>query len=443
MKRTFSILALVLLALPAMADVFGSGAPFTTNNDDTCDVAVLPAATLLLPRFEVDTDNPAGKTTLVTIANVSNVDQIARMTLWTEYGYPVITFNIYLTGYDVQALNLFDIIERGIIAPDAGTGTDIVDRGDFSDVNTALDLTMCDRLPGQLDDTYIDRMQDAFTLGKVDPLGTVIPGCATVGRPHDNAVGYVTVDVVGRCGFHLPSESEYFQTDIRYDNVLTGDYQDLDSTQNFAQASPLVHIRAMPEGGTSSTRTGSAFRVNFERTFYDHYAPASHSDGRQPLPATFGARWIEGGPLNFETYYKIWREVRTGAGATCAQYGANANLPVRDVVVFDENENFAALADDGQLNLSGASLLSVSDDDMPQMTNGAVSGWTYFNLDADAEDDEATQNWVLVSMRSQGQYSVDFEATALGNGCMPERGVSEATVGDGGITIGPAPNENP
>jgi hypothetical protein len=259
-----------------------------------------------------------------------------------------------------------------------------------------------------------------------------------VGRPHDNAVGYATIDVVGNCGFSQPHQAPYFRTDIRYDNVLTGDYQDIDSTQHFAQASPLVHIRAMPEGGTPSTRTGSAFRVNFERTFYDHYAPASHSDGRQPLPATFGARWIEGGPLSFETRYKIWREVRTGPDATCAQYGANGNLPVREVVVFDENENFAALADGGQLNLSGTSLLSVSDDDMPQMTNGAVSGWTYFNLDADEEDDQATQNWVLVSMRSQGQYSVDFEATALGNGCTPERGVSEATAGDGGITIGPA-----
>ena len=442
MKRTLSILALLLLAVPAMADVFGSGAPYTTNNDDTCDVAVLPAATLLLPRFEVDTNNPAGVTTLFTISNVTNVDQVARVTLWSEYGFPVISFNIFLTGYDVQAINLFDIIERGIIAPDAGTGEDIVDRGEFSDVNSTLDLTRCDRLPGQLDDAYIDRMQDAFILGKIDPLGTALPGCPVVGAPHDLATGYATIDVVANCDFHQPHESQYFRADIRYDNVLTGDYQHVVSTQNFAQASPLVHIRAMPEGGTASTRTGSAFRVNFERTFYDRFAPATHSDGRQPLPATFGARWIQGGPLNFETYYKIWREVRTGEDSDCPDYAGNATLPVREVVVFDENENFAALADDSELHLAGTSLLSVSDDDMPQMTNGAVSGWTYLNLDADEDDDEATQNWVLVSMRSQGQFSVDFEATALGNGCTPARGVSEATA-DGGITIGPAPDVNP
>jgi hypothetical protein len=38
---------------------------------------------------------------------------------------------------------------------------------------------------------------------------------------------------------------------------------------------------------------------------------------------------------------------------------------------------------------------------MPQITNGAVSGWTYFNLDIEPEDEEAAQNWVIVSMRSQ------------------------------------------
>ena len=440
MKRLLRILALLLLAIPATAATFPNGGPSTTNNDDTCDLSTLPAATLLLPHFEVDTSSPGGRTTLFTITNVTNVDQIARVTLWTDYGFPVITFNVFLTGYDVQAINLYDIIERGIIAPDAGTGTEVHDRGDFSDPNNSADLTMCDRLPGQLDHAYIRRMQAAFLEGVVPALGT-LPGCNDVGGEHEFATGYATIDVVGNCGFSQPNEQPYFRTDIRYDNVLTGDYQQVDSQQNYAQANPLVHIRAMPEGGIPG-RTGNDNRVNFERTFYSRYAPSTHNDARQPLPSTFGARWIQGGPLQFETFYKVWREVRTDRTAVCADYQHNDNMPVREVVVFDEAENYVTLADNETLGLRGTALLSVGDDVMPQMTNGAVSGWTYFNLDREGDDEEATQNWVIVSMRSQGRYSVDFDATALGNGCTPERGVSAANQ-EGGVTIGPAPNENP
>ena len=50
------LLSFLLLVLPA----FGS----TVGNDDSCDVTVLPAATLLLPSFEVDLDHVLGETTL-------------------------------------------------------------------------------------------------------------------------------------------------------------------------------------------------------------------------------------------------------------------------------------------------------------------------------------------------------------------------------------------
>jgi hypothetical protein len=48
---------------------------------------------------------------------VTDADRVARVTLWTDYSYPVITFNIYLTGYDVQPINLFDVIEQDELPP--------------------------------------------------------------------------------------------------------------------------------------------------------------------------------------------------------------------------------------------------------------------------------------------------------------------------------------
>src|SRR6185436_10792383 len=117
---------LMILALVAMLTIAGSAFaagrmvvqpnatftngnnPTTTNNDDSCDISVVPAATLLLPIFDVNLAAAAGAsdTTLFTITNVSALPQIAHVTVWTDWSFPVLDFNIFLTGYDVQAINL-------------------------------------------------------------------------------------------------------------------------------------------------------------------------------------------------------------------------------------------------------------------------------------------------------------------------------------------------
>src|SRR5437764_7287796 len=99
-----------------------AGGPTTTNNDDSCDIGVAPAATLLLPYFEVDTTSARTTTTLFTITNVSRFPQIAHVTIWTDFSFPVLDFNIYLTGYDVQGINLFDVFTSGTVGTAAGTG---------------------------------------------------------------------------------------------------------------------------------------------------------------------------------------------------------------------------------------------------------------------------------------------------------------------------------
>jgi hypothetical protein len=426
---------------------FDDGGPATTNNDDSCDISVAPAATLLLPYFEVDLDDPAGETTLFTITNTSNEDQIAHVTLWTDYSFPVIDFNIYLTGYDVQAINLFDIIERGIIAPDAGTGTDVTDRGDYSDLNGDLSLGACDRLPGSLDDAYIVRMQSAFTEGTVPDLGDLL-GCNNVGNEHDNAVGYATIDLADLCSTSLPTDPGYFTTEIRFDNVLIGDYQQVHSANNFAQGNPMVHIRAIPEGG----EPGEPAIINFDRTFYSRFQAGGVLDRRQPLPSIFAARWIEGGASTFQTSFKVWREGNTLNGnRTCATWDDNVTS-IAELVTFDEAEN--AWGDvpvsrvsppiTQEFTLPETSLTSVGGTPYPQPDNGAIAGWIYLNLDNDDADQIASQNWVIVSMRAEGRYSVDFDAAWLANGCTPEEPVSEVTTGTDGVDIiGPGVAETP
>src|SRR3954451_14443669 len=89
-------------ATPEATFAFGVGGaaagPTTTNNDDSCDIGTAPAAPLLLPYFEVETSN-RGVDTFFTVTNVGDLPQIAHVTVWTDWSYPVLDFNIFLTGY--------------------------------------------------------------------------------------------------------------------------------------------------------------------------------------------------------------------------------------------------------------------------------------------------------------------------------------------------------
>jgi hypothetical protein len=432
---------------------YPTGAPATTNNDDSCDIGVAPAATLLLPYFEVDLASRAGEQTVFSITNVSDVEQVAHITLWTDYSFPVIDFNVFLTGYDVQSINLYDVIALGQIAPTRGTGFEDSGspQGAFSsdDANPLVAQTTCRNLPMQLDPAYRTRMQQAFTLGRVPALGTGGEACTDIGGTHTNAIGYATIDVASVCGTQLPSDPGYFTGagEALFDNVFVGDYQQVNSAQNFAQGNPMVHIRAIPEGGTPE----DAIATNFDRTFYGRYQAAltPTADRRQPLPSTFAARWIDGGTGNFETFFKIWREGDVDGLAGCDDVEGNVTQ-VTEFVTFDEEENAVGAApEEGPVSPPITNQFTLPETSMNQIGDGLtfpefedeVAGWIYMNLDNDAGDDIASQNWVIVSMRAEGRYSVDFDAAWLGNGCSPQ--ATESEINDGTGTIGPAANVTP
>jgi hypothetical protein len=159
-----------------------------------------------------------------------------------------------------------------------------------------------------------------------------------------------------------------------------------------------------------------------------------------------------GGSGSFQTSYKVWREGH--ANVSCTNAVSERELGVTEIVRFDEAENgvgvvprtlFPPFGPD--LFLPPASRTSVADAEVfPQLTNGAVAGWMYLNLDkcsagVDCDDAFANQNWVVTSMRAQGRYSGDMDATSLGNGCSPKAPTSEITTGT--AQIGPAGNVNP
>lgn len=414
----------VVLAITLHVHAIG---PTTKANDDSCDIALLPAATLLLPYFEVDFIGSRSETTLFSITNVTNAERIARVTLWTDWSYPVLTFNVQLSAYEVQSISLYDVIANGVID---GAGDS------------------CG--PATLPAATITRLQRAFTLGDGGPA------CHAIGYVHENAVGYATIDVVGNCSSTMPADAEYFASDIRYDNVLAGDYQQVSITRNSVQAAPLVHIRAIPEGGTPSSRgeNPALYANRFSRTFYSRFQPQGrfNSDARQPLPARFVSRWIGDGTGSAETWFRIWRQSVTGRDLTCSGLPRNTLHEVADVVVFDQDENAVGLDQEGcQIlcvgplypTLPSTSQTTVRDTEIfPEPANLAASaGWLYLNLDDDVLSNGAEQAWVTTTLFS-GPLSATMDAIALGNGC--SQPVAKAVQSfEGTAVIGPSPNGEP
>jgi hypothetical protein len=502
--------------------------PTTTNNDDSCDIGTAPAATLLLPYFAV---NPTALNTIFTIVNTSNVPQIAHVTVWTDWSFPVLDFNVFLTGYDVQPLSLRDIIFNGVIGPTATSGVNgTTDAGgtfsgganpsprnatltattnpnfSFTPRNVSGVNTTCTNSPGGIGQVLTTAIQNALINGTYVIPG-VIGGCTAadaVGSPASSApgslhpagtaVGYVTIDVAANCNLRLPTDAAYFATDILFDNTLTGDWEIFDASQasNFAGGSPLVHIRAIPEGGPLSggpariPAAGTA-ATNLPYTFYGRYLVGNTqglpvtADRRQPLPSTFAARFIQGGGLSTEM--RIWREGLVAGQTTCTNAVGNSQISITEIVRFDEHENAAVFIAGGNVSPStpaGIFLPETASVPVSSVATGGtggvfpgqpggagdVGGWLYMNLDASAANNPSqsapatinplypaaayggrrpTQNWVVVSLRASGPtagaFAADFDATWLGNGCSPS--ATTSTANGGTVPIGPRPNVTP
>ncbi len=430
-------LIVVLLALTTSA--FARPAPSTTNNDDSCDIGVAPAATLLVPYFEVDLTAPAGqgRTTVLNVINVSHLPQIGRVTIWSDWAYPVISFSMFLTGYDVQAVDMRDFLVRGMIPSIVGV-PGARSAPNFSNANHSKNLmSECGARVPFVPKMIMEDVRRILTTGRssggaitcLDGEGTELP----LGGNHGAkvAVGYATIDVVSTCAPRLPTDPNYFTSDLLYDNVLIGDYIFIDpkgDKNGFATASPMVHIRAIPEGGPS----GAKVATRLPQTFYQRFNPAV-SDRRQPLPSVYAARYIEGGPESFQTRVSVWRESALGTGESCAQYVRSAEAPFIEITRFDERENASIQSASisstrARTTMTPVTRLTSTASVFPAVTSSDFGGWIYMNL---AQTTRNTQAWVDVTLFSEGRYGVQFPAASLGNGC------SKAPVA--GAQIGPRP----
>lgn len=452
MKRYSVILvALLVVAGAAFAQPYTAQPGVSANtwdNYDSCDITAQPAATLLLPYFSVDLDDATGEDTLVTITNVSDTPAIAHITVWTNLSVPILDFNIFLTGYDVQGISLRDVFANGNL-PATGISTTLSPTGARSldnDENpyflatVATDCGINQGGPNAIPSFLLTAVQSALQGGSY-------LGCSEVSYPTDTAVGYMTIDTAATCSQSLPNDPDYFTDEMLFDNQLIGDYIRIDGSNNYSGANPLVHIAAVTPGG-DVTAVNGAQATNFERTFYERYqstagaAPYANDDRRRPLPALFAGRYIEPGTsLDFDTDFAIWREGVTTDDSGCGDWADN-DTEFIELVRFDEHENptVSTFADCpvspcsfDPPTLIETQLINIMDNDIipPDSTTTDVGGWIYFNPaipsadhDYDFNGFETTQNWVQVRMSAGGRFAVDFDAMYMENGCGSEMPVT-------------------
>lgn len=435
MKKTALCLALVsLLALGGQAVA------------DICTVDDVPAATLLVPYFEVELDEAGGLTTLFEINNASATAVLAHVVVWSDLSVPVLDFNVYLTGYDIVPINMRDVL-NGILPTTASDGQDPADtispQGDFSqDINFA---SCAGQLPiPPLPASFVNHLQNSLTGQPSSLLGGL---CAGRDLGDNIARGYITVDTVNNCTLRFPGDAGYFGAggtgDATNQNVLWGNYYYVDPAENFAQAETAVHIEADAINPETS--------VPGNYTFYGRYVDWTAIDNREPLATNFAARYLDNVAFTGGTDMIVWRDSKVDqAPFSCASQPAWFPLGQQAIVIFDEEEQpdvpetfpVSPQPEEGGLIPfpAEAQRVTVNGPD-GALPSPFEAGWMFLNLNqtnvaqgaVPPEVADAAQAWVTTVMSAEGRFSVGFNAIVLDSACNPNVIANPATVGIGGF----------
>ena len=279
-RGALTILILLFASLPAGAKI-GS-------------IDLVPAATLLVPYWEADADNPSGVDTLVTITNASATAIVAHATLWTDYGIPTDTFDIYLTGFDNETFSLREVVNR-LVPVTASHGQDPTDTiSNQGPVSQDINFASCNgHMPG------VERfMTDQIALAHMGQEASEYFGVGNCGASdYGDGIsrGYLTIDTVNQCNCGAtPATPGYFNNGggiATNQNVLIGEVTFVDPGNSRHFTEPAVHIEA------SSAFNSGAY------TFYARLVNSTAIDDREALPTAWIGKWAEN-----RTTAEYWRD---------------------------------------------------------------------------------------------------------------------------------------
>jgi hypothetical protein len=404
----------------------------------------VPAATLLLPYFEVALEPGGDYTTVVRIGNASSAPTVVHATLWTNVGIPTYAFDIYLGGYDVQEVVL-ETLFQGIL-PHTGPVTSHT--GPLSQPHADLG---CGAVlpPRRMTETEVELIQQAHSAMPVDAWGSL---CAGADLETGLAHGYITFDVARACSDSttFPTDALYFENVAGTTNQIWGEVEVRDIANNSSTADALVHIEADPN---HSLTDGIG-----DYTFYGQYVLGMGLDHREGLATTWAAFYLSVPGMNDATRLTVWRDPVVRSPFACG--GLPDILTDSQIEVFDENEqvvipSISCFSAFGQ-RVTFPFATQRIEVGGPSLPTPFAAGWLYLDLN---HSDNAmlpnplfgrlNQAWVGQRAGSLGLYAgaktewpLDNVATAAAPGsstACPECSDGIANDGDGLVDFGEDP----
>lgn len=387
MKKTL-MTCLAIAALFAVA---------TSATAITCTVDQRPAATLLVPYFEVaftptgDIVTGAGaRDTIVTIVNASAAPMIAHVSVFSERSVMVLDFNIALTGFDVQAMSMAQSLRGNL--PSTGFRVAGILR-DACQANATAPVYPAANGFIRVRPTFPVFLEDNTRATTLLPIPAYPPGspfffqvldsldaspdafyCRT--GAIDNTLsglvrGYITIDHANYCNLSNPSDANYYFNDaIGNENNLWGEVIFVSGAGAGTFGGSTVNIEADASLDGAGTNDTTLLRRTFYRRYWTVAAEAPGGcincvpictpantpfnlnctspwnfgvgDRREPLGLKYAARYFEGAGVT--SAFRVWRGSSgtlsnlagpvTAGGPQCT-----AVLPTVNLTFFDEDEN--------------------------------------------------------------------------------------------------------
>lgn len=364
-----------------------------------CAIQETPAATLLLPYFEVDLSTGSGKTTQVTVGNAFYNPVLVEAVVWTDLGVPIFSFDIYLGGYQDVQFDLRNVLEGGTLpqtSPPPGT------------------YPSCQGFmpPAQIPWTTLATYQQALTGAPAPAINNL---CAGRNLGDTIARGYITFDAVNMCTLQIQSDPGVFSGGgggVFSDNdTLYGDFAYVNTGLGQAEGHPLVHMVA------DATATQTSVAGNY--TFYGKFDSWTAADNREPLATEFAARYVPAG-----TDLIVWRDSKVVQGwFNCNSLPAWYPLGQEGLWDMSDSGTYASL---NNLKPFGAvaQRVHVGGRALPVPYS---SGWFYMDLNTYVAqagnnppvDGSVSQAWVLTSSTIAGDLTIGNPAVRYDSACRP------------------------
>lgn len=399
-RHTGSLFLLVLLlaGLPlAAGDLTGN-----------CRFGNQPAATLLVPYFEVDLENPQGATTVISINNSAPQPTLARVVLWTDWGVPTLAFDVYLTGYDVQTINLRDLFSGDLPVtgvgvspsqPPSQSGPAFPGCGSSVVQSVRMGVTKLAFLKAAHTGRRLPDVQPAQCAASFHAAGAPV-------------TGYVTVDTVNRCSAptlsgiaNTPADPAYFAKGgaglASDNNVLWGDVFYINTAQKQAASQPALALVADPD-----------FFQPGSYTFYGRYNGFNSADDRMPLSSLYYVRYFDGGPFT-GTDLLVWRDTRVpdATPVACGKAPLWSPPGEEQLVFFDEQENAGMIPNSNAFPVA-TQRVHVGE---ASLAPGPATGWLM--LDLWRADGTHAQGWAGSLVSVAGRFSSGHEAMRADDLC--------------------------